>query len=120
MRQSGMVQRTDAAFRKGLEQGYKVGSSISLTQILDVTLITLHENFGFGQERIGKFFDTFSENWDEFRKMSKEDAPDKAYVKSVIDSKLKEAVPADRFEPWEERYEYDYDPRFNYQKGVWE
>lgn len=119
MRQSGFAKKIKESEQAHFLSGYKAGRSLAMTQILDVILITLHENFGFGPDRVAKFFDTFSENWQEWQDLAKDDAPDKAYVKALIDTKLRASVPADRFTPWSDRYEYDFDPTYDYEKGKW-
>lgn len=97
-----------------LMKGFQVGKSIALTQCMDMALITLHEDFGFGAVRIKRFYDAFNENWNEVTEIAKEDTPDREYVKDIIDRRLKCAVPPDEFRAWNDRYEYDFDPKTDY------
>lgn len=109
-----LAARLTQRSNEDLVKGFQVGKSIALTQSADVMLITLHEDFGFGPQRVAKFYDKFHENWLEMNEIAAEDTPDHDYVKDVTDRRLRESIPPERFKPWAERYEYDLDPKTKY------
>ena len=89
-----------------------VSENICITQVLDVTLITLHERFGWGPIRLRRFRDAFDEIWTEMKEVAKNDSADRTYTKGILDRRLKAAVSPEDFCPYKDRYQYDLDPDF--------
>ena len=103
-----------------MSSGLKVGTSICTQQMMDIFAITLHERFGFGPQRIQRFWDSFSEVYMDFKRLSQQDNWDKTYYRAKLDEHVMQAVGEENFHPWAERYEFDFDPRINYITGKWE
>lgn len=98
-------------------QGFEVGKSIALQQSIDIVLIVLHEDFGYGPERCKQFHEKYMKAFQEMLDIAKEDTEDGEYTKEVLDRRLKAACPPEEFKPYAERYEYDLDPETDYTCG---
>ena len=78
----------------------------TIQQCEDMALITLHEDFGFGESRAMEFLARFRETFTAYAELCIEDAKDDkdlAVTKANIDRKL-ERIMGDGFLSWEQRY----------------
>lgn len=78
----------------------------TLQQSLDMALITLHEEFGFGPDRCAKFEDAFRKTFLEYARMCVEDSKDDeqiVYTQEKLDRALRSAC-GDNILPFDERY----------------
>ena len=83
---------------KAYEYGIQFGN--------DVTMIVLHEYFGFADERCKKLFDGFNAVYPEFRELAfkdHKDDPDMEYFWAKLDERLKAAC-GKYYDPKERRY----------------
>ena len=79
----------------------------------DAAMIALHEEFGFGAERIKRFRTAMLSHMDEMADLIlQDDDPDAIYAKEVIDRKLREILGPDVI-PWDERYLPQINPARN-------
>ena len=82
----------------------------TLQQSLDIALLTLHNEFGFGPDRNGKFEEAFRKTFVEFAQMCVDDGRDDAdivYTKEKMDRMLRAAC-GDDILPFDERYAPDH------------
>lgn len=78
----------------------------TIQQCEDMALITLNEDFGFGESRAREFLARFRETFKSYAELCIADAKDDkdlAVTKANIDRKL-ERIMGDGFLPWEKRY----------------
>lgn len=78
----------------------------TIQQCEDMALITLNEDFGFGESRAREFLARFRETFKAYAELCIEDAKDDkdlSVTKANIDRKL-ERIMGDGFLPWEKRY----------------
>lgn len=78
----------------------------TIQQCEDMALITLNEDFGFGETRAREFLLKFRETFKAYAELCLDDAggdADLTYTKASIDRKL-ERIMGDGFLPWEKRY----------------
>ena len=81
----------------------------TLQQSLDIALLTLHNEFGFGPDRNAKFEEAFRKTFIEFAQMCVDDGRDDAdivYTKEKMDRMLRAAC-GDDILPFDERYAPD-------------
>ena len=81
----------------------------TLQQSLDIALLTLHNDFGFGPDRNAKFEEAFRKTFVEFAQMCVDDVRDDAdivYTKEKMDRMLRTAC-GDDILPFDERYAPD-------------
>ena len=81
----------------------------TLQQSLDIALLTLHNDFGFGSDRNAKFEEAFRKTFVEFAQMCVDDGRDDAdivYTKEKMDRMLRAAC-GDDILPFDERYAPD-------------
>ena len=81
----------------------------TLQQSLDIALLTLHNDFGFGPDRNAKFEEAFRKTFVEFAQMCVDDGRDDAdivYTKEKMDRMLRAAC-GDDILPFDERYAPD-------------
>lgn len=72
--------------------------------VFDATLITLHEEFGFGKDRCVRFRAALEKHLSEMVDLILNDTdPDALYSRETIDHKLREII-GDELVPWEQRY----------------
>ena len=71
--------------------------------MIDVTMIALNKEFGFGADRLKRFVKTLLGIYGEYADIWNNDTPDTEYAKAKLDEKLKQ-ICGEFFEPWEERY----------------
>lgn len=91
--------KVDIEFMKGF----------TLQQSLDIALLTLHNDFGFGPDRNAKFEEAFRKTFVEFAQMCVDDGRDDAdivYTKEKMDRMLRAACGEDVL-PFDERYAPD-------------
>ena len=81
----------------------------TLQQSLDIALLTLHNDFGFGPDRNAKFEEAFRKTFVEFAQMCVDDGRDDADIvctKEKMDRMLRAAC-GDDILPFDERYAPD-------------
>lgn len=76
---------------------------IAIQMAKDAAILAAHEVFQMGRGRSPAFSAAFDQALREIAKLTVEDAPDMAYIKTKLDDRLKE-ICGDSFVPWEERY----------------
>ena len=80
----------------------------TLQQCKDMMLITMHEDFGWGEERLKKLSDCYDQTFMTYAEMCLADAKtDKQiwFTQGKVDERLKKAC-GKYFVPWDERYRY--------------
>lgn len=78
----------------------------TLQQCKDMMLITMHEDFGWGEERLKKLSDCYDQTFMTYAEMCLADAKtDKQiwFTQGKVDERLKKAC-GKYFVPWDERY----------------
>ena len=78
----------------------------TMQQCLDMVIIALADELGFGEERIRRFVERDHSVWTEYAMMVMTDSKDDdmiEYTRAKIDGKLKQ-VCGKYFQPWDERY----------------
>lgn len=78
----------------------------TLQQCKDMMLITMHEDFSWGEERLKKLSDCYDQTFTDYAEMCIEDAKtDKQiwFTQGKVDERLKKAC-GKYFVPWDERY----------------
>lgn len=95
------------AYAKKLQQGMKrqvaARQHIAIQMSKDAAMLAAHEVLKMGPGRACTFSAAFDQALREIAKLTVEDAPDMAYIKTKLDDRLKE-ICGDSFVPWEERY----------------
>ena len=89
-----------------LQEQVQFMKGFTLQQSLDMALITLHDEFGFGPDRCGKFETAFRKTFLEYARMCVEDGADDeeiVYTKEKVDRALRAAC-GDSILPFDERY----------------
>ena len=71
--------------------------------MIDITMIALNKEFGFGADRLKRFIKTLLGVYGEYADLWNSDTPDTEYAKAALDAKLRQIL-GDDFEDWEERY----------------
>lgn len=100
MKPSGMIQRENRAYLKGMADGKNFMRQL----MFDLSCIALNETEGFGYDRISRFADKLIALHDEYAIIFNGDTKDQEYSKSVLDRRLQQ-IAGERFIPWEERYD---------------
>ena len=78
----------------------------TIQQCEDMALITLGQDFGFGEKRAAEFLERFRETFEAYASLCLENAKGDAnmdYTKGCIDREL-ERIMGSAFQPWEVRY----------------
>lgn len=78
----------------------------TVQQCVDMMLIAANEEYGLGSERLQRLEETFYAVFNEYAKMTVEDAKDDKsieYTKYKLDRKLRQIM-GEKFVPWEKRY----------------
>lgn len=107
---------------KQLQKDLYVSKGFTLQQAMDMAMIALHDEFGFGPKYQARFEEAFRKTFVEYATMCVEDGADDAqisYTKEKVDRALKAACGEIR--PFEERYDeknlYFRDSRKDWEKG---
>ena len=95
----GEQQRKRAAYNRGLADG----RHFMRQMMFDLTCIALNDVYGFGPERIMRYYHRLIELNNEFANIYNGDTKDLEYSKRVLDRRLKQ-IAGEHFVPWEERY----------------
>lgn len=103
----GSAQTKEYAKRKEDEKMLWTMKAIAYTQqeILDAVSLALNEGFGFGEERLKRFKESFESKYGEIRKLENEDTPDNEYYKAKVEEALKAAW-GKYYETREVRYDF--------------
>ena len=99
MKPSGLIQRENAAYMRGLRDGKNFMRQL----MFDLSCIALNETEGMGYDRISRFADKLIALHDEYAVIFNSDSKDQEYSKSVLDRRLQQ-IAGEKFIPWEERY----------------
>lgn len=89
-----------------LQVNVEIMKGFTLQQSLDIALLTLHNDFGFGPDRNAKFEEAFRKTFLEYAQMCVDDGrddPDIDYTKEKMDRALRAAC-GERILPFDERY----------------
>lgn len=102
MAKNGLLERVEIARRLGREEGLEIESQF----MADVACVVLHQEFGFGQERMRKFISELSKAHDEYESVFrvKKDNPECDYLRVALDRILQECIPPEEFVPFNDRY----------------
>lgn len=71
--------------------------------MIDAVSLSLNECFGFGEERLKRFHDSFEKKYQEIRELEKSDTQDNEYAKEKVEEALKR-VWGKYYEPRDVRY----------------
>lgn len=88
------------------EQEMRCFRNFTIQQCVDMMMITAHDVFGFGPDRLNRLETSFYEVFKEYARMTLNDAKDDAqieYTKGKLDQKLAQIM-GEHFVPWEQRY----------------
>ena len=102
---------------KQLKRDLYVSKGFTIQQCMDMAMIALHEEFGFGPKYQARFEEAFRRTFAEYASMCVEDGADDAqisYTKEKVDRALKAAC--GEILPFEERY----DEKNLYFRDSWE
>lgn len=102
---------------KQLQRDLWISKGFTLQQAMDMAMIALHEEFGFGPKYQARFEEAFRKTFVEYASMCVEDGADDEkiiYTKEKVDRALKAACGEIR--PFEERY----DEKNLYFRDSWE
>lgn len=99
-KQSGYLKRLQA--QKEAEQ--RKSNVHALQMGLDVAVIALAREFGFGPERLNRFRNMYQTAWDEYVDLINNDTDDLTYAYAKMDDALK-AVCGEYYTPREIRYD---------------
>ena len=102
MKQSGFLQRIKAQHDRSM----RLQRLFTIQQCEDMALITLGQDFGFGEKRATEFLEKFRETFEAYASLCLENAKGDAnmdYTKGCIDREL-ERIMGGAFQPWEVRY----------------
>ena len=107
---------------KQLQLDLYVSKGFTIQQCMDMAMIALHEEFGFGPKYQSRFEDAFRRTFVAYSEMCREDGADDetlSYTKEKVDRALKAAC--GEIIPFEERYDekrlYFRDSRDEWEKG---
>ena len=107
---------------KQLQRDLYISKGFTIQQCIDMAMITLHEEFGFGPKYQARFEEAFRRTFVEYASMCVEDGADDAqisYTKEKVDRALRAAC--GEIIPFEERYDekrmYFRDSREKWEKG---
>lgn len=84
---------------------YLAGLFSGRQEMGDIAAIVLHEEFGFGPERLKRFSEKVNEKIHEVSTMGRQDTPDGEYSRAKFEAALREAY-GEYYQPREERYQY--------------
>lgn len=106
--QYGNEGMTDCAVLLAAQQAVRDEKTrrFTLQQCKDMMLITMHEDFGWGEERLKKLSDCYDQTFMSYAEMCLADAKtDKQiwFTQGKVDERLKKAC-GKYFVPWDERY----------------
>lgn len=99
-KQSAYLKRLQA--QKEAEQ--RKSNVHALQMGLDVAVLALAREFGFGPERLNRFRNRYQEVWDEYTDLISGDTDDLDYAYAKMDDALK-AVCGEYYSPREQRYD---------------
>ena len=99
---SAFLQRLEAQRRHDME----LQRLFTIQQCEDMMLITLGQDFGFGEKRATEFLEKYRETFEAYASLCLENAKGDAnmdYTKGCIDRELARIM-GSAFQPWEVRY----------------
>ena len=73
----------------------------------DAAILAAHEVFNRKGEKLSEFGDAMARYANEISRLTLDDAKDDKdieYTKAKVDAALKDILPEERFQPWDERY----------------
>lgn len=98
-KKSGFLARIQAE----KEQSNKETLFFTRQNMCDAAMIALHEEFGFGPERLQRFKLALQRKYGDLADVWNGDTPDVEYARAAVDKKLQQCC-GPYFEPWEKRY----------------
>lgn len=99
MKQSGYAKKLQQQKNEDSYTNYVMARQL----MIDITLLVLNKEFGFGKDRLKRFCEAFAPLHDEFCKIWNSDSKDMEYTKRTLDEAL-EQICGEYFIPWEVRY----------------
>ena len=99
MKKSGYLAKLQARQERELQEA----RVYALQMGLDVGILALANEFGFGAERLNRFRNRYQEIWDEYQALINGDSADCEYAFAKMDEALKDAC-GEYYAPREERY----------------
>lgn len=82
----------------------KATEEIIRQMMCDTFVIALHDELGFGYERISRIMDAWSENYNYFINACDIKHPEADYFQEILDRQLKYICRSHEFFPFKERY----------------
>lgn len=102
MPNNALIKRFHAHFDAGMDIGESYGKQIAS----DLIIIALHRVYGFGYERTERLIAEVDKLYERYKKnIGNVKNPECDAYRQEIDTLLQECVPAEKFKPFEERYE---------------
>lgn len=101
-KQSGFLRK----LQENQRQNMHLQRLFTVQQCEDMALITLGQDFGFGEKRATEFLEKFRETFEAYASLCLENAKGDAnmdYTKGCIDRELARIM-GSAFQPWEVRY----------------
>ena len=100
MKQSGYIKQFNA-----LREAEKLQTHRFTRQLMmDVAMIALNDEFGFGPDRLKRFADKTLEVYAVYADRWNSDTKDTIFTREKLDRKLRQ-ICGEHFQPWEERYD---------------
>ena len=103
----GSAQAASYAEREQRRKELQMVKVIMITQqqMIDAVVLTLNEEFGFGEERLKRFQEAFDKKYTEIRELEKDDTEDGEYSRYKTEKALQAAC-GKYYTPYEERYDF--------------
>ena len=95
-------------FLAGFQEKIIFNRKFTLQQSLDMALIALNREFGFGEDRLMRFSRRFQDVYDEYATLVIDDSKDDAtieYSKAKLDAELQDCC-GKSFVDWDARYDF--------------
>ena len=99
MKQSSFLKRIQAEQERSNLQTMR----FTRQNMMDVCMVALNEEFGFGEERLHRFAEKVQEVYCEYADIWNADTPDITYAREKMDRVLKR-ICGKNFLPWDKRY----------------
>ena len=99
-KQSGYLQRIHAQKEAEMKQTYRFARQL----MVDMACIALNTEFGFGADRLQRFYDRLMDTYVSYADLWNADTKDTVYSREKLDRKLKQILGESNFTPWEIRY----------------
>lgn len=91
-----------------VQEKIRLNRKFAIQQSLDMAVIALHEEFGFGEDRVKQFCNRFHDVFEKYASLCIEGAKDDRtieYSKAKLDAALND-ICGDDFVEWDKRYDF--------------